>query len=190
MTAVITLPHFFPGEAAGICNLLVQGKADIIHIRKPGSTESEVEDLVRKVIIRCEEAGGRLVLHDHHSLAVKYNLHGIHLNSRNPLPPTGWKGSVSRSCHTLYEVVEWKPLCDYVSLSPIFDSLSKEGYHSAFSAEEIARAKASGIIDSKVFALGGITFKRIPEVLQMGFGGAMILGDAWKDKSKINTQII
>jgi thiamine-phosphate pyrophosphorylase len=29
-------------------------------------------------------------------------------------------------------------------------------------------------------ALGGVTFSKIEKVKQMGFGGAMILGDAWK----------
>jgi thiamine-phosphate pyrophosphorylase len=29
-------------------------------------------------------------------------------------------------------------------------------------------------------ALGGVTFSKIKEVMNLGFGGAMILGDAWK----------
>jgi len=29
-------------------------------------------------------------------------------------------------------------------------------------------------------ALGGVTFDKINDVLKMGFGGGMILGDAWK----------
>ena len=39
---------------------------------------------------------------------------------------------------------------------------------------------AEGIIDNKVLALGGVTFDKVEEVLNLGFGGAMILGDAWK----------
>ena len=68
----------------------------------------------------------------------------------------------------------------YLSLSPIFDSISKQGYHSAFTAEDIAKAYEEGIIDHRVMALGGITFDKLQLVKQMGFGGAMILGDAWK----------
>lgn len=44
----------------------------------------------------------------------------------------------------------------------------------------LKEARAKGIVDNKVLALGGVTFSRIDEVLNMGFGGAMILGDAWK----------
>lgn len=175
MTIVITLPTFFDGEAGQIAQLL-RGSVDLLHIRKPQASAEEVERLIREI---PAEYHPRLVLHDHHSLAEKYQLHGVHLNSRNPLPPEGWHGSVSRSCHTLEEVREWKEKCDYVSLSPIFDSISKQGYHAAFSARQLAQAKKEGIIDEKVLALGGVTFHRLDEVQRMGFGGGMILGDAW-----------
>lgn len=174
---VITLPHFIDGEAERIALLLRQGIADIIHIRKPEGNHDDVEALIKAI---PQELYSRLVLHDHLDLAVRYHLYGVHLNGRNPLPPEGWEGSVSKSCHSFAEVIEWKQMCDYVSLSPIFDSISKQGYLSAFSNDDIAWARAKGIIDSKVLALGGVTFSKWPEVLSLGFGGGMILGDAWK----------
>lgn len=67
-----------------------------------------------------------------------------------------------------------------MSLSPIFDSISKRGYYSSFSPEVIAAAHKAGLIDERVMALGGITFDKINEIKEMGFGGAMILGDAWR----------
>ncbi len=84
-----------------------------------------------------------------------------------------------RSCHTLAEVVERKREMDFVSLSPIFDSISKPGYRSRFTPEELREAHRQGIIDSQVYALGGVTFAKIEQVKSLGFGGAMILGDAW-----------
>lgn len=177
MTIVITLPDFFDGEAEQIVQLL-HSSIDRVHIRKPKATRDQLEKLIKEI---PSEYYDRLVIHDHHDLAMKYHLHGIHLNSRNPQPPQEWEGSVSRSCHSLQEVKEWKGKCDYVSLSPIFDSISKQGYHAAFSTEELAKAHQDGIIDKRVMALGGVTFNRIDEVLRMGFGGGMILGDAWKN---------
>ncbi len=179
-TIVITLPHFFDGEAGQIVQLL-QGSVDLVHIRKPQASVEEIEHLIREI---PSEHHHRLVLHDHHSLAMKYHLYGIHLNSRNPFPPEGWRGSVSRSCHSLEEVMEWKQRCDYMSLSPVFDSISKQGYHAAFSAQQLTQAREQGIIDEKVMALGGVTFNRMDEVLRMGFGGGMILGDAWGKESQ------
>lgn len=178
MIIVITRPDFFEGEAAKIAQLLQSGRADLVHIRKPRASQSEVEQLLFSI---PTELYSRLVLHDHHSLAIKYGLRGVHLNSRNPEPPAGWSGAVSISCHTLSELSECrrKPYA-YMSLSPVFDSISKRGYRSAFSADDIAAARSQGLIDERVMALGGITFDKITEIKEMGFGGAMILGDAWK----------
>ena len=174
MLIVITLPYFIKREAERIVQRLAN--VDLIHLRKPESTSDEMERLICEI---PKEYHKRLVLHDHHHLAAKYVLYGVHLNSRNPLPPEGWKGSVSRSCHSFEELKEWKDRCNYLSLSPIYDSISKQGYNSAFSREQIEKAIAEGIIDNKVLALGGVTFDKIEEVERLGFGGAMILGDAW-----------
>ena len=178
MIIVITRPDFFAGEAERITALLTSGKADLIHIRKPQSNQYEVEQLL------CDLPAvlyPRLVLHDHHPLAMRYGLRGVHLNRRNPNPPADWTGAVSISCHTLDELAEArKQSYAYMSLSPIFDSISKQGYHAAFTCKQIEEARLQGLIDERVMALGGVTFSKIEVVKQMGFGGAMILGDAWK----------
>lgn len=176
-TIVITAPRPVEDEAARIVCYL-DGRADIVHIRKPGYSPEELARLIESIPSRCYS---RLVLHDHHELALRYGLYGVHLNGRNPAPPAGWCGSVSRSCHSMVELALWKPSCSYVSLSPIFDSISKQGYLSAFTPEELRRAHLAGLIDEKVCALGGVTFDRIDQVARMGFGGAMILGDAWPE---------
>ena len=193
MVIVITKPEFFEGEAEQIVQLLDSGRADLVHIRKPlvsladsarGLELAELaglERLERLIQALPARAYGRLVLHDCFELALKYQLHGVHLNSRHPQPPQGFKGAISISCHSLKELAECrrKPYA-YMSLSPIFDSISKPGYNSAFTAEQIAEARRQGLIDERVMALGGVTFDKIDDVLKMGFGGAMILGDAWK----------
>ncbi|MCD8284977.1 MAG: thiamine phosphate synthase [Prevotellaceae bacterium] len=175
-TVVITLPRFFEGEAERITSLLLEGKADLVHIRKPGSKREDVERLLQAI---PSELRPRLTLHDHFGL--RDSVGGLHLNSRNASAPEGWQGRLSRSCHSLEEVAQIKAQYDYVSLSPVFDSVSKQGYLSAFTAEQIAKARREGIIDERVFALGGIRFSMLEAVKAMGFGGAMILGDAWRD---------
>ena len=97
--------------------------------------------------------------------------------------PDNYSGHISASCHTLEEVQEDKKTCDYVFLSPIFDSISKEGYSSKFTPEAIREAVKADIIDKKVIALGGIDEENILRVKDFGFGGAAILGGLW---SKFN----
>ncbi len=176
-TIVITLPQFLPDEAERITALLSEGRADFVHIRKPEASRDDVETLLRSIPERWHSC---LTLHEYFELTETFLLHGVHTNSRHPIAPEGFTGTVSHSCHSLDEVAREKERYDFVSLSPIFDSISKRGYLSAFSREEINLAVKMGIIDSKVYALGGVTFERIPVVKEMGFGGAMLLGDAWK----------
>ena len=178
----ITRPEFFQGEAQQIESLLRYGferhyRVDLVHIRKPNASREAVRDLIWHI---PSDLHSRLVLHDHHDLATEYHLFGIHLNSRNPQPPKGYSGNISRSCHSLKEVQECKDRYGYVSLSPIFDSISKVGYTSAFSREQLLDAVKDGIIDSHVYALGGVTWDRLKALSEIGFGGAMLLGAAWR----------
>ena len=173
---VITSPVFLTDEGNAI-NALFQAGLGILHLRKPHSSIDEVENLLQSV---SEPFRNRIVLHEHFGLVGQYGLEGIHLNARSPVAPEGFHGHISRSCHSLQEVEEWKNVCDYVFLSPIYDSISKEGYGAHFSARQLQDARARGLIDEKVVALGGICADNLPEVRRMGFGGAAVLGDIWK----------
>ena len=66
MIIVITLPYFIEREAERIVQRLAH--VDLIHLRKPESTSDEMERLIRDI---PAEYHSRLVLHDHHHLAVK-----------------------------------------------------------------------------------------------------------------------
>lgn len=174
---VITRPDFIPHEAAYIDMLFHEG-LDILHLRKPYSERRDFERLVREI---PEQWHGRIVLGDHFELLGDYALKGVHLGGRNPRVPAGARLlSVSASCHSLEEVVERRPSCSYVYLSPIFNSISKEGYTSAFSAQQLEQAAIEGIVDGKVIALGGIQEAVIGQLREWRFGGAAFLGDVWR----------
>jgi len=155
-------------QAVRINTALSSGGFDFAHIRMPHATRDDV-----KAVIDAVEPGlrQRLTLHDHFDLAEESGVGGVHLNRRNPEPPKGWTGRVSRSCHNEDEALTWSEKCDYVTLSPIFPSISKPGYKADFSTLRITRP---GII-----ALGGVNAVRLRQVRAMGFGGAAVLG--WLD---------
>lgn len=173
---ILTCPNFFPEEAKQIIQLMKELPCTL-HIRKPKSTIQEMEEFLKAFPISLYKY---IVLHDHHELALKYPLKGIHLNQRHPLPPSHYKGSLSRSCHSLNEVMHYKDAYDYIFLSPIFDSISKKGYTSNFSLSTLQEATDAGFIDEKVIALGGIQFKHFSLLKELGFGGAALLGEIWK----------
>ena len=172
---VITEPQFVTNEATIIAQLLHWG-VDLIHLRKP---ESSADDLAKLIEAIPTVYHNRLVLHDHFDLATHFTLHGLHLNRRNSVLPPNHKGTVSQSCHTLDEVKACKTKYDYVFLSPVFNSISKLGYTSAFTPKALSEAKKQGLIDQKVVALGGITAANIDKTKYYGFGGVALLGDIW-----------
>lgn len=183
---VITTPHFFQDEEFLLTALLREG-LERLHIRKPTSNEEQIRHLLKIIPF---EYHSRIVLHDYFDLAEKFQVGGIHLNQRNPDIPEGFKGNVSASCHSLQEIQARKFL-DYVFLSPIFPSISKEGYGIGFSMEFLQEASEKGIINSKVIALGGLDPSTISLLNPFPFGGYAVLGALWgKEPGKQKSQVI
>lgn len=176
---VVTDPECLPMETEALVGLLDEG-AWRVHVRKPGDDGDMTVRLLEEIPVRYRS---RISLHDCHGLALRYGLGGVHLNGRNPHPPAGFSGLVSRSCHSLGELREYSSVCDYLFLSPVFDSISKRGYRSNFSMEEICRsiaAESSEIDWTRVFALGGVCPENISSLAEAGFGGAAVLGYLWE----------
>lgn len=172
---IITSPRFFPGEAE-MLSLLLGGLDCRVHLRKPGCTERQMRGLIEAL---PEEFRPELTLQDHLSLAPEYGVGGVHPTSRFPVAPEGWTGLVSRSSHSLGEVAMCRD-ADYVFLSPVFDSISKSGYSSAFTDAQLRSAPE---IDGHVYALGGVRPEHFPLLAEYGFGGAALLGHVWRDCS-------
>ncbi|WP_321480360.1 thiamine phosphate synthase [uncultured Bacteroides sp.] len=172
---VVTTPTFFVEEDKIITALFEEG-LDILHLRKPELPAMYTERLLTLI---PEKYHHRIVTHEHFYLKNEFDLMGIHINNRNPEEPHDYHGHISCSCHSIEEVKTKKAQYNYVFLSPIYDCISKEGYNSPYSAEELRKAASEGIIDNKVIALGGITPDNLMEIKDFGFGGAAVLGNLW-----------
>ena len=168
----ITQPYAIDREDAIIRHLLANG-IDIVHLRKPDADIDYCRDLLRRL---TNSERMRIVVHDYHALYDEFALRGIHLNRTLSSYPLNYHGTSSRSCHSFEEVVIYKDECDYLFLSPIFDSISKRGYRSKFSHDDLLKASNSGIIDDKVIALGGVTPDKIDYLKSLNFGGVAMMG--------------
>ena len=155
-----------------IKRLLAEG-ISIVHLRKPEAGIHECRRLLEG-LDRQERA--RIIIHDYPQLYEEFSLKGIHVNKNITDLPVGYNGFRTRSCHSFEELRRYKDEYDYLFLSPIFDSISKVGYKSAFTEEELQKAAEEGLIDEKVIALGGVTFDKIPLLEKLNFGGAAMLG--------------
>lgn len=171
---VVTSPTFFVEEDKIITALFEEG-LDVLHIRKPDTQVVYLERLLRLI---PEKFHNKIVIHQHFQVKKEYGLMGIHLSKHYPNEPKEYKGHKSRSCHSLSDVKDQKPLHNYVFMSPVFENIC-DVHYDVYTPEELRIAQKQKIIDSKVMALGGINADNIITIKDMGFGGAVVLNDIW-----------
>lgn len=177
----ISWPTFFKDEAE-VINALFESGLPLLHLRKPNADVGNVEKLIKHI---SPEFHDRLTMHYFPQLAADYELGGYHFSKGfDEAPGDDWEGRLSASCHSIDEANARVGELDYVFLSPIFDSISKEGYKSAFAPDLLWQANNEGRINRRMIALGGVTPENMSLVQDYGFGGAAVLGGLWKGLSR------
>lgn len=172
---VLSSPEFFIEEDQILTALFEEG-LDLLHLRKP---ESEPVLSERLLTLIPSQYHKRIVVHNHLYLKEEFGLHGIHLSRHEQEVPSGYRGSVTRSCYSFDELEKArKEKYDYMFLDPIFDGISKPR-SAGFSKEELHEAARKGLIDRKVMASGGITLENMKAASEIGFGGVVVSGDLW-----------
>ncbi|OHX66949.1 thiamine phosphate synthase [Flammeovirga pacifica] len=182
MLVGITKPTFFSNEAEQICFWLSHG-IDVMHLRKPNASIDEIEDLIKVIPTKYFP---QITLHQYHELVEKYNLGGIHLREAERIKISEeqliiWKNKgkrLSSSVHQVEKIVLVNELFDYLFLSPVFDSISKEGYTSN---KAILETMKTNSFSRHLIALGGISPLTIPNLKDTSFKGAALLGYLWEE---------
>jgi thiamine-phosphate pyrophosphorylase len=160
---------------------LFEAGLNYYHLRKPDLSQAEVEIFLEQI---SSEYHKKIVLHSHFALAEQYDLKGIHV--KMPFRKTrSEKCSVSTSFHSIDEIEDCREEYDYAFLSPVFDSISKKGYRSAFDKNELNGFLNSGTRNAEIIALGGIDEHTIEEAMNLGFNGVAVLGAVWLSKEPI-----
>jgi len=164
-----------------------------LHLRTNNMTESGFRTILDTISSAYHP---RIVIHTYYELALTYPLRGIHLSEAGKKIPEGdllfkklKNKSLSASFHSLTELKQNKRAYDYVFLSPVFDSISKSGYKSAFSLDELkiflTAFKKEEEAKPRVMALGGVALATIDQVIDTGFDGAMLMGDIWSNPDPV-----
>ena len=187
---VITTPAALPEEPRLLAAVLGAGAA-ALHLRKPSWPAAQVETLIQAIPAPFH---ARLVLHGHPELVRRYGLGGLHLTGRQraatrrrPLLLPGQ--TLSTSFHSLAEISRHRRRYDYVFLSPIFASISKQGYAGNFELPGLQaffrRRAARPGYHPPVLALGGIDAQNLALVQATGFAGAAVLGTIWQNADPV-----
>jgi thiamine-phosphate pyrophosphorylase len=172
---IMTKATFFVEEDKILTTLFEEGMENL-HLYKPGSEPVYSE---RLLTLLSNDYYKRITVHDHFYLREEFGLRGIHLNNADDRVPAGYRGNISRTCHAISELAEAKKESKYVFLKTIFDSQTNPDDKQTLSYESLREASKRGLIDKKVYAMGGINIDNIRLCEELGFGGVVICGDLW-----------
>lgn len=172
---IMTKSTFFVEEDKILVTLFEEGM-DNLHLYKPLTSPVYSERLLSLI---PEDFYNKITVHDHFYLKEEYRLNAIHIDTPTLTPPLNYKGHISRTCTKLEQLKEMKKQSNYVFLRNIFDSQSEPEQKSDFTMNDLEKAADNGLIDKKVYALGGMNTDNLQIARDLGFGGVVICGDLW-----------
>lgn len=184
---IMTKPTFFVEEDKILATLFEEGM-ESLHLYKPGAEPVYTE---RLLTLLPEDYRKRITVHDHFYLKDEFRLKGIHLDDASAPLPAGYKGSVGRTCCRLDELKEMKKHSNYVFLQVGFDGQGRTGTtgsvvadnavngNNKMQTEDLQEACRRGLIDKRVYAMGGLTLENMRVAKELGFGGVVVCDDLW-----------
>jgi thiamine-phosphate pyrophosphorylase len=172
-----------------LLNLLFCEGLPLFHLRKANYNTRQMRTYIERI---PEAFRDRVVLHSHFELVDEYGLRGAHFTKKTPyetfLQSRGQSplstdtpafAQMSFSVHSIPDIKRVPPVYDYVFLSPVFDSISNQGYNSKFRIHDLKTFLALPAPRPQVIALGGITDAVVESVFDTGFDGVALLGHIW-----------
>jgi thiamine-phosphate pyrophosphorylase len=176
---VITHTEFFPGEAEILNQLFAKGLF-CCHVRKPLASTTDINRLLNDIQPSYYD---KIALHQHHDN--DYGIKRLHFTEQhrmatNPsilheLKAQGF--TLSTSVHSLSAAQQLPADFNYSFFSPVFDSISKQGYHAVVDDRFFWPSKDKAV---PMIALGGIDLSNIVRVKAMNFDGAAVMGALWR----------
>lgn len=180
---LISSENEFSKETKIVTGLFKKG-LETFHLRKPNYTLEATKAFLNEI---PQEFHNRIVLHGYRQLPFEYKVKGLHF-SFGKIKEEHFKCctslTFSGSAHSFEEVKKASPLLHYVFLSPVFDSISKQGYESKIDLNEAESFLKQDIKRPEVIALGGIDADNIDKVINSGFDGFAVLGAFWNLKNE------
>lgn len=187
---VISTPEPVANEAENI-NRLMEAGLGLFHLRKPESDLVSVAQLLSEIDPKYYD---RIALHQHHGLATEFGLKRLHFTEKHrekaslkALQEIRQKGLITSTSIHDFSLLSSLNHFDYTFFSPVFDSISKQGYSSSL---ESGFRLEKPVGSPKVFALGGVELKNLSQVKTMKFDGAAVLGAIWNREEEVRIGIL
>jgi len=150
-----------------------------IQLREKDLGTRELLALCRELLSLARRSGARVLVNDRLDLVLAAGADGVHLRA-DSLPVSmarqllGPHRLIGVSAHSVEEVARAQADgADFVVLGPIYETASKRQYGRAIGLGPLAEATQRSRIP--IFAIGGVTASRVPELRKAGAAGAAVI---------------
>ncbi|HEV8662391.1 MAG TPA: thiamine phosphate synthase [Candidatus Methylomirabilis sp.] len=165
--------HEAIGEAA------LRGGARFLQLREKRGDLRRLLEAARTLAAACRDAEALLVINDRLDVALAAGADGVHLGQEDlpavlARPLLGPDRLLGISTNRPEEASEAEGAgADYVGAGPAYATGTKERIRPVLGSEGLRRIRAATRLP--VFAVGGITLDRVPEVLEAGADGVAVV---------------
>ena len=184
MIILIAPENDVPNEIDILTRLFEEGLA-YYHFRKPNKDYAAHCAYLNRI---DKKYHNRIVVHYDHELVNEFDLKGIHFQEQKRKdhidnPGQYFKNlsmygkTISSSFHEPEDLEACDFEFDYHLLSPVFASISKQGYQ--------GRGFDVNHIDKTIIGMGGVTPDNLSKFTTLGFKGVGVLGGIWNVENPI-----
>jgi thiamine-phosphate pyrophosphorylase len=166
-------------EEINLVNLMFKVGLDRYHIRRPSLDQ---RGHLAELKTFSKSRYGQISIHGGLPKGAIRKRVGMHKKSINDWGVLEASALSSASFHSESEIASDISKVDYAMISPVFDSISKQGYLSKYSAKEwleLNKKRKTTHPKSILLALGGIKEANLEVVFNMGFDGVALMGAVW-----------
>ncbi|KGE13128.1 thiamine phosphate synthase [Sphingobacterium deserti] len=178
---IITSPHP-QNQEISILRQLLAWPGVYVHVRKPALSET---DYIKFLCAFSVEERAKLIAHQAHFRAMECGLSRLHFSTSMretaAIPDTANKKYISTSTHGWIEFNGLPCLYDAAFVSPLFPSISKQGYGEQNRIALIGRRNLA----SEAIALGGISSTRLATMSAHNFDDFAVCGAIWEAQDPI-----
>jgi thiamine-phosphate pyrophosphorylase len=176
---LITNRNICSTKLVDVVSQAIDGGVGTVQLRGKGLSTVELYNLAGEIREITKKKGANLIINDRVDIALAVDADGVHL---------GWQSLeiemvrrmiehdmlIGFSAHNLQEAEKAENCgADYITISPIFDTLYKDYVIKPLGTEEIGKIKEK--IDIPVIALGGINENNVSSVLENGADGIAVI---------------
>lgn len=178
MIIVLTPEQQVPNEQEVLGQMFEAG-LQRFHLRKYWLADNEMKAYLDAIDPVFHQ---RLVLHSHYHLAKDYGISRLHFREEDRLGNLHieYKNeySLSTSVHDIKAFNHLDRTWQYAFLSPVYPSISKQGYGTEFSV--LPTLSKRNNTHCLLIGLGGIDERNFEAVLKQGADGIALLGSIWQ----------